>query len=466
MTRSCWTLLVVIGTVAPAAAQEPEIPVRKLTVSPAAAPDRALRYHLLPELRDTTPGNAVLLYYRAFSPEWSSNLHGNQELQKKIEEALDKSPAEVKAMPEIDFVRHSHMLKEVDRAARRAYCDWELTPRLREDGVNLLIPDVQEMRQFARYLKLRAKLELADRDFDKAAYTLQTGFQMGRHVAEGPTLIQALVGAAITATMLTEVGEWVEAPGSPNLYWALGLPQPFVDLRTPLQGERIWLDNLLPGYREALADPAKVPPPFTPDLRKRLGQVIEGNGVTTYLLMLTTKKYSLAKAYLREHGRTAEQVEALPVTTAVMLYELAVYDRLYDEMLKWQGWPYWIARPGLDRAEQALREEVVRSGSPGFSLAGYLMPAILKVQFASVRTDRTINQLRTVEALRMYAAAHGRFPEKLTDITDVPLPPDPVTGQPFEYKLDGETAVLTAPPPAGERPYVGNSQRYEITLRK
>ncbi len=467
MARSPWSLLIVIAAVAPVAAQEPSIPVRKLTVTPAAAPVPALRYQLLPELRGTTPGNAALLYYRAFSPEWWYNVSGNKDLQAKLNEALDKPAAAVKAMPDLGFVRDWMMLKEVDRAARRSHCDWELTQRVREDGVMLLLPDIHSMRAEMAYLKIRAKLELADRQFDQAAYTLQTGFQMARHVADAPTLIQSLVGAAITANMLTEVEEWVTAAGSPNLYWALGLPQPYIDLRKPLQGERMLLDNLLPGYREALADPTKVPPPLTPESRQRLAQVIDRSiDPSAYLLILATKKYAAAKAYLRAHGRTAEQVEALPVASAVMLYEVAVYDRLYDEMLKWQGQPYWVARPGLDRAERELKEEVVRSGSPGLSLAGYLMPAIIKVHLASVRTDRSINQLRTVEALRLYAAAHGHFPDRLAEITDVPVPPDPLTGQPFEYRRDGDTAVLTAPPPAGERPYQGNALRYEITLAK
>jgi hypothetical protein len=58
------------------------------------------------------------------------------------------------------------------------------------------------------------------------------------------------------------------------------------------------------------------------------------------------------------------------------------------------------------------------------------------------------------------------LPEKLADVTEVPVPTDPFTGQPFDYRLDGDKAVLTAPPPAGEPPHEGNSRRYEIKLAK
>jgi hypothetical protein len=466
MVRSCCALMV-IAVAGRALAQAPEIPVHKLTVSPAAAPVPALRYTLLPDLRDTTPGNAAMLYYRAFSPDWHG-IRANKELQQTINDALDKSPAEVKALSDLHFIRDWNMLKEVDRAARRTYCDWELTPRIREEGIWLLLPDVQALREFARYLKIRAKLELADGQFDKAAYTFQTSLQLGRHAAHGPTLIQALVGAAVAAITFNQIEEWVQVPGAPNLYWALtDLPQPFIDLRMPLQGERLWMENLLPGFREALADPTKVPPELAPDLRRKLTEAIEGaRGPSLYLAAMAMKNYSAAKAYLREHGRTVAQVEALPVLSAVMLYEFAEYDRLSEEIFKVEGLPYWVARPYLERADRALRQEVIPSHGQGLSLVGLLMPAILKVHQSQAQRDRTINLLGTIEALRLYAAAHGQWPEKLADITDVPVPIDPFTGQPFDYRLDGDKAILTAPPPAGEQPYAGNSSRYEISLRK
>ena len=55
---------------------------------------------------------------------------------------------------------------------------------------------------------------------------------------------------------------------------------------------------------------------------------------------------------------------------------------------------------------------------------------------------RQINLLRTVEALRMYAAEHGRWPEKLEDIKAVPVPNDPFTEKPFEYAVKDGVALL------------------------
>jgi hypothetical protein len=80
---------------------------------------------------------------------------------------------------------------------------------------------------------------------------------------------------------------------------------------------------------------------------------------------------------------------------------------------------------------------------------------------AEVRLDRKVAALRAVEALRLHVAAHdGRLPESLDQIKAVPVPADPMTGKPFEYRLDGESAVLTgrASPPF--------RLVYRITIRK
>ena len=467
MVRSCWMLVIVVA-VGRAAAQEPEIPIHKLTITPAAAPVPALRFKLLPDLRETTPGNAALIYYRAFAPDWSSHVRGNKEIRERIDAAQDRPAAEVKTMMDLQFIRDWGMLKEVDRGARRAYCDWEMTPRLREEGISMLLPDVQGLREFGRYLRLRAKLELADGQFDKAAYSLQTGLQLGQHAAHGPTLIQGLVGAAITNVMLNEVEEWVGAPGSPNLYWALtDLPQPFIDLRMGFQGERLMLDNLLPGFHEALVDGhmRALSQDQLHDIVSKLSQITDGRPPPMIAIVaIVAKNYGPAKQFLKERGWPEADVEALPAVQVVLLHEAATYDRLYDEMLKWQGQPYAIARAGLDQADRQLKDEIARTGRQ--SLASLLLPAVSKVYSAQARTDRNINRFRTIEAIRLYAAAHGKLPAQLADITEVPVPIDPYTGQPFDYRLDGDTATLTAPPPIGEPPHEGNSRRYEIKLAK
>ena len=59
---------------------------------------------------------------------------------------------------------------------------------------------------------------------------------------------------------------------------------------------------------------------------------------------------------------------------------------------------------------------------------------------------------RAVEAVRLHAAANGaRMPATLDAVKVVPVPLDPVTGAPFPYARDGETAALSREGPRPSR---------------
>lgn len=474
--RPAWLALAIAGVWCVESHARPEPPKRPETAMPITAapePVPALRWRLMPELRETTPGNAATLYYRSFAPEWMGNVR-TQKMADELDKAANMPLGELREFarkPEsgIGWVRQSSMLKEVDRASRRQYCDWDLIGRVREEGVGLLLPDQQSFREFARMLAVRARLELADGDYTAAVRTLQTGLMLGRNVSDAPTLIQSLVGTAISAVMFSQVEEWVRTSGSPNLYWALtNLPRPFIDLRKPFQGERLFLDNLLPGFRDAIRNPAQadLSPVNLESLFRNILQLSDEPGTPALSIFWTMKKYPAAKRFLRAIGWPEHKVESLPALQIVLLADVAEYDRYYDSFVKWSGLPFAEARSGFDRAEHALKKHVGDGGSPGMSLSGLLLPAVVKVFEASNRIDRRIAALRTVEAIRLYAAEHGRLPAQLSEITAVPIPADPRTGEPFRYNSDGATATLIAPPPERERASVSNSLQYNITLRK
>lgn len=102
--------------------------------------------------------------------------------------------------------------------------------------------------------------------------------------------------------------------------------------------------------------------------------------------------------------------------------------------------------------------------SRGTVLANLLTPAMARVMGASARFERRVAMLRTVEALRLHAAAQGKLPARLDDVKKVPIPADPMTGKPFTYHADGDTATLYAPPPPGKEKVRAEAVRFEITL--
>lgn len=463
-------LVVVLLAAAPAPAQAPsEQEPTKLTLSPAAAPSLALKYVLLPELSDQTPGNAALEYYRAFSPDSWGNIR-QPKIWEKIDQAL-QTPLKDLAPKDLNWLESYHMLRQVDRASRREYVDWGMAERLRREGFSILLPEVQGLRQIGTLLAVRARVQIAEGRYDKAVYTLQTGMALARHVGDGVILIQDLVGMAIAQLMIARVEELIQQPDAPNLYWALtDLPHPFFDLRKALQGEKLWLYASVPELREL--ETARL----TPEQQEKLLPIhglIEGSYQSGRKLswsdrltvtFLVLRAYPEAKKALIAEGRKPEEVEALPALQVVLIHSLHQYRRLQDDLFKWYGLPYWEAQPRIEQADKRIRQ--ARNRLEGLPFIDAL-PALQKVVAASVRTDRRVAALRCVEAIRMYAAEHdGKLPTNLDAVSEVPIPIDPMTGKAFTYRVFGERATLTAPPPQGEKAYPGNTLHYELTFRR
>lgn len=446
------------------ASEEDKAPTIKLVVRPAAEPRIALKYQLLPGVLDRRPGNAAVLYNKI-----AIDLAGKEwdEAQEKAGDWL-KQPLADLPREEVAKVlsRYEYVLRDLDLAARREQCDWQL-PFREQDFISMLLPEVQKIRGFARLVALQARLQTAEGRIDEAIRTMQTGFAMARHVAEGPTLINALVGMAVCRMMCDQVRDLIQQPGAPNLYWALtALPQPLISTREAIATELNMLYLSFPELRE-IDDTRRSLAYWQAFLDKLVKRVCEWSGdgqkpwqARLLVTALAVKGYPMAKRHLIEQGRPAQVVEAMPVPQVVALYTMETYNEFRDQTFKWLYVPYWESREGAQQAEKKLRRECQKREI--VPLASMLLPAISAFQLAVARTDRDIAVLRTIEALRLYGAAHdGRLPEKLGDVTAVPIPIDPVYGKPLDYHLEGNTAVLESPAPPG-RSQKSYGLRFEI----
>jgi hypothetical protein len=445
-------------------------PVVKLAVQPVAKRGRALEYRLLPDPLDLTPGNAAPLWLRA--GQAARNVR--RKITGKEYTWMDPAATPLKAFPRKEaralLAEYAAALRLADQAARRERCDWERPPLTIQSIPDLPLDEIQNYREIATLLNLRCRLELSEGRFDQAIRTLQTGFALARHVGNGESLIQDLVAIAIGAIMFGRVEEWIQIPGSPNLYWPLTeLPRPFIDVRRSIKYELNTIHRSFPQLRElqtkrltaAHAD-ALVGQMFE-QMFTALCQIDEA-AVPAWarkpaLAALTLKAYPDAKRYLIAQGRPVKEVEALPVLQAVAIYFTDQDDRTRDDILKWVSVPYWQGQAGLERVAKRARD----ASAGGNPLIRLLIPALVKVYHAQVRTERQVAGLRCAEALRLYAAAHGgKAPDKLAAITAVPLPIDPYTGKGFEgfYLTRGGKGVLEVPPPPGMPPLLG--RHYEL----
>jgi hypothetical protein len=358
----------------------------------------------------------------------------------------------------------STALRIADQAAHCDSCDWELPPFTMQD-FDFPLEDVQHMRTIAALLHTRFLLELGEDRFDDAIRTMQTGFALARDVGKGDTLIQDLVGIAIGAITFGEVEQFEQVPGSPNLFWALtDLPTPLVDTSPAMRSELTTLYRSFPSLREVLrsSDKGALSEEETnhivAELTKQWG-AYNGQDVPDWqrkivAASLVLKTYPDAKKYLKAHGRTDEQVEAMPAAQVVLLYFVEQYDEVKDDVLKWMNVSPWEARVGLNEEAKKIRA----IGPNGNPIIGLLLPAVEKVYEARVRSERTAGYMRCAEALRYYAMTHdGKPPEKLTDVA-LPLPVDPYTGEGFGkfYSLQADgTAVFEVPPPPNMPPSLG-----------
>jgi hypothetical protein len=456
----------------------------KMTLHPTALPAPVLRYRLLPDLREQKAGNAATHYKQAmelFKKKKPEGAEAVGEFADRIDRWVARTRLEDLPRDEVHtFLKPlEEVLKEIEAGAHCQKCDWEMTERLREKGIGALLPEIQDQRELAGLLALRARLEVADGKPEKALGTIRSGLAMAKHTGDSPTLISALVGIAIGTRMLERLEEVIQQPGAPNLYWALtDLRQPFIDMREGLEGERIGILGTFPGIEESAVDlnAGPLPAEKIPTIVKAFGIAIDrplDYKERIAVSLLIARRHDKAKEALIAYGRPRDKVEAMPHVQVALLHAIMEYDELMDELTKWQSFPYWQAREGVQQAEQKVRQSRVRAGNPllnegpALPLAPLLLPAVIRVLEARVRLERRFAALRCVEAVRLYAHTHGgKLPETLEAIKDVPLPLDPVTGKPFAYKVEGETATLHGPPPGKDEPNKNNTVLYELTLKR
>lgn len=94
-----------------------------------------------------------------------------------------------------------------------------------------------------------------------------------------------------------------------------------------------------------------------------------------------------------------------------------------------------------------------------------LKPAHDRVLMQMNHVERKTSALQCIEALRLYAGLHdGKFPDKLSDITEVSVPVDPVTKKPFSFTRTGSRAVLEVTGAEGSDGR--DAVRYELNLKK
>jgi len=441
-------------------AVEPAKTTVKLAVQPMAAPKPVLKYVLLPEISELSPGNAAQWYLRCFAEQ--RNFFFGKEATDQRKQLLTMPLSELPVLKNSGY--GGNALKQADWAARLNTVDWQVIQRLQTDGLDLSQPELGPLYILATALQVRFRIEIAEKHFDDAIKTAKTMFGFANHLSENPTEQAHKLALSVAELCLDTCEEFIQQPGSPNLYWALtDLRCPLVDLRKGFQGSGSLIAAELKPIRDDTCMTDEQIEKVVARLSGLLGFAREqaGHAPRSFRAALNARikdseKLQATRKRLLDAGVAEGLLPVFPPLQVILVDAKNDYESKRDDRVKLLSLPHWQI--------EALSDS--ERGGAGDGLLSDFLPGVLKLRQSQGRFEQRVALLRQVEALRLYAAAHeGKWPDKLAEIA-VPLPVDPFTGKAFSYELSNGSALLKGTPPKGEEKNPAYNLLFMVTVKK
>lgn len=455
-----------VPPVSPGPREDPSHVLYNLEVSPADEPRPAMKYRLLPNPADLKPGNAATQYYKSFVLEAQSPIR--TEAYRKLEGWMETPLSELD-LKEVGLalaqLNEPPFFTSIRTATFRRDCDWE--EPFEDEGVNLLLPALQTFRSVAKLLAMKAKYEIAQHKYDEAMHTARDTITLAYHLQhDGQILIQALVGVAIVGMTHEEFFlEWIRSPGSPNLYAALAEMPTFYDSRGVIATELRTPEYSLPALKEIsrrafTADEAiqLAKSALAIDSRRFSGSLKDDAARRVDLATWALQAYDESYHELTASGFSAELLDKMPVLQVALLGRWQRYQSIRDDLYKWAALAYGADRDLALRKQNEIHQLARKTTGPFDAF----LPPLGAMYQAQLRQHRFLSVLRAIEALRLYAARHGKWPETLADVREVPVPHDPVTNAPFVYQASDNNATLIM---VEHRLSSGMKYEYRLRLR-
>ena len=455
---------------------------RRLTLHPMLEPVPALQYRLIPDDYERIDGNAAVFYLKAMgfleemhAREMVTKFHRESEKQAEAQGKDDYPPYEWMKMNPKDlpveevkkFLRLVRFQEPMLRdASLRSKFSLDRNIRGVDNPIMYLLPEINQIRQVARYQSLRFRLALAEDRIDDAIKYLGQNYALASHLGQDDFFVSSLVGIAIGSIAWNDTLYLLERPDAPNMYWAFAtLPKPLVSIERAFAYERHLLFEQVKLLREINATPRT--PGYWQDFVDRLiaqsdsFEVVfdaswnlkdmDKTSARALVASAIAAAYPGAKQYLvNEVVMDTEMVNDYPKAQTVFLALKIYSERARDEQLKWQYLPYPLieASPLYTKSIEQLIVDERRFGlitKP----AQTLFPAVQAIGSAVQRLQQYIAMAQTVEAIRYHAAKNdGKLPTSLATL-ELPAISDPITGRPFEYRLNGNRAILRAAQTSG-----------------
>ncbi|TWT59291.1 hypothetical protein [Allorhodopirellula solitaria] len=413
-----------------------------LTITPSVPTQPLLQHRFVFTVPEQTTGNAAVKYGKVFAEQQAFVRYDDYWLREH--ELRKMSLAELKHDKVAQYLASYPMLFDnIHSGAICETCDWQL-PIRRTPFYEILLPEIQQVRSFARMLIIRARLQIAEGDFDGAIATMRDGFGLARHVADAPVFINPAIGAQMVRNLCRVAMELQQQPDAPNLIWAwTTMADPFIDFRRGMEGSLYGVELSFDFVQHFDSDD------FTKEywdaqLRQVWEMIVDGDDELAKSLgaieTWSNHAYPLAKKRLIASGIPADVVEKMPVSRVILRQSYHEYQQQLQHRYRWTFLPY-------NEAKEQLKEEQNLMQSSGDILP---LEKAFSINFGSLLdadfgTRSYLALLQNIEAIRWHAALNdGQLPESLDQVTVAPVPLDPLTGERFRYELDGDTAIITA----------------------
>lgn len=410
-------------------------------------PVPAFRYRFWPARTDLKPGSAETHFYRALVQRYTVV----QGLPKEQIEALNNLQSmDIQNIPPhaaqewVD--RFDFVYQELSGLADAEDLSWDLRVRDRrgKEIWSTRIEEVQQARDLSRLLQLKFVTQIAKKDFAGATDSIRTGLRLAAFVGQGESIVQGMVGLAIENLMNAAIDTMIRTPECPNMYWALQtLPSPLMPIREAVEIELAMVARMFPVLKEseALALSDK-------ELSQRLSQSIgdlrqlvgsnSGLGTADSLGLMLSMSGADAKERLQAAGYDKKVLESMTQLQASLIDAGRELRSHSDELLK----GIKLRGPEGDVLRERVDEDFhnwlrKRGSSPAALIGSEMLPAAKSIHEAILRTEMIRNRLIAAEAIRLYAANHGgKLPDSLDGLVDPPVPLDPFTKKPFEYRVE------------------------------
>jgi hypothetical protein len=263
-------------------------------------------------------------------------------------------------------------------------------------------------------------------------------------------LVSGLCALSVNNMMDDCVAHLMSQPDAPNLYWALSeLPNRRVIFRKSLDGERQWALTSIPelarvkaGEQLSGADQWRA---IFANIERIINLGEDGDKKMHFADPVRDASAETLKTarseYAAAHKLSAAQAAGVEAISVLGEYYYRQFEIAYDAWYKLRGLPYptllvkakefdvWAKKQKADQPSNMLVQT-----SPDMSM--------VVGKFA--QADRRLAALAAVEAIRAHAAANGgKLPEHLDEVTETPVPANPMTGLPFQYAVADGVAKIS-----------------------